>query len=49
MDIKVELFREYYLFSREDILKSLELFIAQEKSSDVNQGLRFQNHSNKCK
>lgn len=33
MDIKYELFREYYLFTREDILKSLELFIQHEKSN----------------
>ncbi len=30
MDIKEELFRENYLFTREDVLKSLELFIEHE-------------------
>lgn len=34
MNIKVELFRENYLFSHEDILKSLELFIEHEKLID---------------
>lgn len=33
MDIEQELFREYYLFSREDVLKSIELFIEHEKSN----------------
>lgn len=31
MDIKEKLFREDYLFTREDILKSLELFVEHEK------------------
>lgn len=31
MDIKEELFREDYLFTREDILKSLELFVEHER------------------
>lgn len=34
MDIKVDLFREYYLFSREDVLISLELFIEHEKANE---------------
>jgi excisionase family DNA binding protein len=32
MDIKEELFRENFLFTREDVLKSLELFVEHEKS-----------------
>ena len=34
MDIKEELFRENYLFTREDVLKSLELFIEHEKINE---------------
>lgn len=34
MDIKEELFRENYLFTREDVLKSLEFFIQHEKSNE---------------
>ena len=34
MDKKEDLFREYYLFSREDVLKSLELFIEHEKANE---------------
>jgi excisionase family DNA binding protein len=34
MDIKEEIFREDYLFAREDILKSLELFIEHEKLNE---------------
>ncbi|KAF0194459.1 MAG: excisionase family DNA binding domain-containing protein [Bacillota bacterium] len=34
MDITEELFREHHLFSREDVLKSLELFIAHEKDNE---------------
>lgn len=34
MDIKGELFRENYLFSREDVLMSLELFIEHEKLNE---------------
>jgi len=33
MDNRVKLFREHYLFSREDVLHSLELFIAHEKAN----------------
>ncbi len=36
MDIKEELFREDHLFTREDILKSLELFIKHEKLNEEN-------------
>ncbi|MFZ5645382.1 MAG: hypothetical protein ACOY46_17565 [Bacillota bacterium] len=36
LDIKEELFREDYLFTREDILKSLELFIEHEKLNEEN-------------
>lgn len=34
MDIAEELFRAQHLFSREDVLKSLELFIAHEKANE---------------
>lgn len=34
MDITEELFREDHLFSREDVLRSLELFIAHEKANE---------------
>jgi hypothetical protein len=34
MDIKEKLFRENYLFTREDVLKSLELFIEHEKQNE---------------
>jgi excisionase family DNA binding protein len=34
MDIKEELFRENYLFTREDILQSLELFIEHERLNE---------------
>jgi excisionase family DNA binding protein len=34
MDITEELFREQHLFSREDVLKSLDLFIAHEKANE---------------
>jgi len=34
MDEKEELFRENYLFTREDVLKSLELFIEHEKMNE---------------
>ncbi|MCX8129701.1 MAG: helix-turn-helix domain-containing protein [Clostridia bacterium] len=34
MDIREELFRENYLFTREDILKSLELFVEHEKLNE---------------
>lgn len=34
MDLKENLFRESYLFSREDVLKSLELFIEHEKANE---------------
>ena len=34
MDIKEELFRENYLFTREDILNSLELFIEHERLNE---------------
>ncbi len=34
MDITEELFREHLLFSREDVLQSLELFIANEKANE---------------
>lgn len=34
MNTKEDLFREYYLFSREDVLKSLELFIEHEKANE---------------
>lgn len=34
MDITEKLFRENYLFTREDVLKSLELFIEHEKQND---------------
>lgn len=34
MDFTEELFREQHLFSREDVLKSLELFIAHEKANE---------------
>lgn len=34
MDIKEKLFRENYLFTREDVLKSLELFIEHEKVNE---------------
>ena len=34
MDIKEELFREDYLFTREDILKSLELFVEHERLNE---------------
>lgn len=34
MDIKEEVFRENYLFAREDILKSLELFIEHERLNE---------------
>jgi hypothetical protein len=37
MDIKEELFREDYLFTREDILKSLELFMEHEKLNEENE------------
>jgi excisionase family DNA binding protein len=34
MDIKEKLFREYHLFTREDILRSLEIFIDHEKLNE---------------
>ena len=34
MDITEERFREDYLFTREDILKSLELFVEHEKLNE---------------
>jgi excisionase family DNA binding protein len=34
MDLKENLFRESYLFSREDVLKSLALFIEHEKANE---------------
>jgi len=34
MDIKEKLFRENYLFTREDILKSLELFVEHERLNE---------------
>ena len=34
MNIKEKLFRENYLFTREDVLKSLELFIDHEKLNE---------------
>ena len=34
MDIKEKLFRENYLFTREDVLKSLELFVEHEKLNE---------------
>ena len=34
MDISEELFREHRLFSREDVLRSLGLFIAHEKANE---------------
>lgn len=34
MDLKENLFRESYLFSREDVLKSFELFIEHEKANE---------------
>lgn len=37
MDIKEELFRENYLFTREDVLKSLELFIEHENLNEENE------------
>lgn len=37
MDIKEELFREDYLFTREDVLKSLELFMEHEKLNEENE------------
>lgn len=38
MNNKEELFRENHLFTREDIIKSLELFIEHEK---LNEELRY--------
>ena len=40
MDIKEKLFRENYLFTKEDVLKSIELFIEHEK---LNEEPRFSN------
>jgi excisionase family DNA binding protein len=40
MDAREELFRENYLFTREDILRSLELFVEHEK---LNEELGFSN------
>lgn len=37
MDLKEELFRENYLFTREDILKSLELFIEHVRLNEENE------------
>lgn len=37
MDLKEELFRENYLFTREDVLKSLELFIEHERLNEENE------------
>jgi len=34
MDTKEKLFREDYLFTREDILKSLELFVEHERLNE---------------
>lgn len=34
MDLKANLLLESYLFSREDVLKSLELFIEHEKANE---------------
>ena len=34
MDIRKDLFREYYLFTREDVLKSVELYIEHEKANE---------------
>lgn len=51
MDLKENLFRESYLFSHEDVLKSLELFIEHEKANEepansicvVKENLMFRN------